>query len=55
MPSTPADFDVAPSFAGEHRRYVAEVAAGIRDRGFVVFYDEFERVNLIGRELLAYL
>lgn len=55
LSATLPDYDVALSFAGEHRRYVGKVADGLRAKGFAVFYDEFERVNLIGQELIAYL
>lgn len=49
------DFDLAFSFSGDNRAYVAEVAAGLRRRGFRVFYDQYLRAELIGQELLAYL
>jgi len=52
LSATLPDYDVALSFAGEHRRYVGNVAEGLRAKGFVVFYDEFERVNLIGQAVL---
>lgn len=47
-------YDVALSFAGENREYVDRVAAALKDAGIVIFYDEFERVNLWGRNLLEY-
>ncbi|MGY1697358.1 TIR domain-containing protein [Geodermatophilus sp. SYSU D00814] len=49
------DFDIALSFAGDHRPFVAEVAAGLKDRGFRVFYDQYRREDLLGQELIAYL
>lgn len=49
------DFDIALSFAGERRPYVNEVAAGLRDRGFRVFYDQFNRAELLGQDLITYL
>lgn len=49
------DFDIALSFAGEHRRYVTEVAAGLRDRGFQVFYDQYSRADILGQDLITYL
>jgi len=52
LSATLPDYDVALSFAGEHRRYVGKVAEGLRAKGFAVFYDEFERVNLIGQAVL---
>jgi hypothetical protein len=35
------DFDVALSYAGEDRGYVAAVANDLREAGVHVFYDEF--------------
>ncbi len=50
-----ARFDVALSFAGEHRPYVADVASRLRELGYRVFYDDYERADLLGRDLIAYL
>lgn len=47
--SDPKKWDVALSFAGEDRRYVAEVAEHLKTKGVQVFYDDFERVNLWGK------
>jgi hypothetical protein len=44
-------FEVALSFAGEQRQYVAEVARGLRAADVRVFYDEFAEVELWGAEL----
>jgi hypothetical protein len=49
------DFDIALSFAGDHRPYVAEVAAGLDNLGFRVFYDQYRREDLLGQELISYL
>jgi hypothetical protein len=49
------DFDIALSFAGEHRVYVAEVARLLKSRGYRVFYDDFERADLLGQDLISYL
>lgn len=45
------DFDVALTFAGEDRAYVGEVAAILRSRGVLVFYDEFVRAQMWGTDL----
>ncbi len=49
------DYDVALSFAGDHRPYVAEVAAGLEGVGFRVFYDQYRQDDLLGQELISYL
>jgi hypothetical protein len=48
-------FDVALSFAGEDRDFVAQVANAIKDMGITVFYDRFEQVNLWGADLAEHL
>lgn len=48
-------YDVVFSFAGENRRFVERVAAGLRRRGIRVFYDGFEEAALWGRDLAEYL
>jgi len=48
-------YDVALSFAGEDRDYVRQVADQLRTNGIRVFYDEYERANLWGKELIEYL
>lgn len=53
MPSP--DYDIALSFAGEDRPYVAEVAAGLHELGLRVFYDRYEEVDLWGKNLYAHL
>ncbi len=49
------EYDVALSFAGEQRAYVSEVAEAVRRKGIKVFYDEFEKVRLWGKNLQVYL
>jgi hypothetical protein len=49
------EYDVALSFAGEDRIYVEQVAQTLRDAGVRVFYDEFEQVNLWGKDLYTHL
>lgn len=48
-------YDVAISFAGKDRRHARSLADELVRRGVSVFYDEFERSSLWGRDLYAYL
>jgi hypothetical protein len=48
-------YDVALSFAGEQRPYVDQVAANLKDSGIKVFYDDYEKVELWGRDLYSHL
>jgi hypothetical protein len=48
-------YDVALSFAGEDRPYVEQVAAQLRERGVSVFYDEYEKARLWGKDLYVHL
>jgi hypothetical protein len=48
-------YDVSLSFAGEDRVYVKKVADTLRDRGLKVFYDEYEKAELWGKDLYAHL
>jgi TIR domain len=48
-------YDVALSFAGENRAYVEQVAELLRVRGIRVFYDDFEKVSLWGKNLVDHL
>jgi TIR domain-containing protein len=47
-------YEVAFSFAGEDRGYVDEVARELDSMGVRVFYDRFEQVNLLGKDLAAH-
>ncbi len=47
-------YEIAISFAGENRQLVGEVARELDSKGVRVFYDEFERVRLLGKDLVAY-
>jgi hypothetical protein len=49
------DFDVALSFAGENRETVAAIAQCLKAHGVRVFYDDFEKTNLWGKDLQAHL
>lgn len=44
------EYDVALSFAGQQRHYVAAVASWLVEHGVKVFYDEFETTKLWGRD-----
>ena len=48
-------YDIALSFAGEDRAYVREVAVSLESRGLKVFYDEYEQVNMWGKDLYEHL
>jgi hypothetical protein len=48
-------YDVAFSFAGEDRPYVAKVAEVLAAAGVKVFYDEYETVTLWGKDLYVHL
>jgi hypothetical protein len=52
---SPFAYDVGLSFAGEDREYVEEVATTLKAYGVDVFYDDFERAALWGKDLYEYL
>lgn len=54
-PAPEFDYEVGLSFAGEDREYVEEVASTLRSYDVTVFYDNFERANLWGKDLYEYL
>lgn len=49
------EYQVALSFAGENRQYVEKVAHHLKNSGINVFYDEFEQVDLWGKDLYSHL
>ncbi len=49
------EYDVALSFAGEQRPYVEQVAQELRSHGIRVFYDDYQKDNLWGKDLYAHL
>ena len=51
---TDKEYDVALSFAGEDRYYAEEVAKLLKAGGYSVFYDQFERARLWGKNLYTY-
>ena len=48
-------YEVALSFAGEDREYVEQVAKHLRARGIKTFYDDYEKVDLWGKNLYSHL
>lgn len=48
-------YDVVLSFASENREYVRAVAINLQAASIKVFYDEFEQVNLWGKNLYVHL
>ena len=49
------EYDVGLSFAGEQRIYVEQIADQLRDRGVRVFYDDYEKDKLWGKNLYEHL
>jgi hypothetical protein len=49
------EFDVALSFAGEDRDYVAQIAERLRNQDVRVFYDTYEQATLWGKNLYDHL
>ncbi|SRR6266446_4830313 len=56
-PETERDFqyDFCLSFAGEQRAYVDAVAAELKSVGIRVFFDDYEKADLWGKDLYAHL
>ena len=44
-------YEVALSFASEQREYAEGVATALQSRGISVFYDDFEKIELWGKDL----
>ena len=49
------EFDVAISYAGEDREYAEALAETLRQRMLKVFYDNYEKSTLWGKNLYTYL
>ncbi len=49
------EYDVALSFAGEDRKFVEECAEILRSLNINVFYDNYEKDVLLGKNLYNYL
>jgi len=47
-------YDIALSFAGEDREHARSLATELKRLDVSVFFDEFERGNLLGKDLYAY-
>jgi hypothetical protein len=52
---TKYEFQVALSFAGEDRKVAEQLAKTLRERGVAVFYDEFAKSTLWGKDLYQHL
>lgn len=52
---TDPTYDVCLSFAGEDRAYVRDVAKHLREKGIRVFFDEYQEVDLWGKDLYDHL
>src|ERR1035437_9848682 len=48
-------YDIALSFAGEQRTEVSEVARHLTAAGVTVFYDEYQKADLWGKDLYQHL
>lgn len=48
-------YDVAISFAGENRELAKEIAENATNYGLKVFYDDYEKANLWGKNLYSHL
>ena len=49
------EYDVGLSFAGEQRGYVEDFAHDLQSRGVRVFYDDYEKATLWGKDLYSHL
>jgi hypothetical protein len=49
------EYHVALSFAGEDRAYVDMIAENLKARGVRVFYDDYEKADLWGKDLYVHL
>lgn len=49
------EYDIAISFAGEDRSVAADIAQRLQGEGVKVFYDDYEKANLWGKDLYEYL
>jgi hypothetical protein len=54
-PETYHEYQVALSFAGEDRAYVSQVANRLREMRLRLFYDDYENVDLWGKDLYVHL
>ncbi|WP_204376188.1 toll/interleukin-1 receptor domain-containing protein [Hymenobacter coccineus] len=52
---TMKEYDIVMSFAGEDRKVAEELASRLVSKGINVFYDEYEKANLWGKDLYTHL
>lgn len=48
-------YDIAISFAGEDRRFARILANALKKNGISVFYDDYEKAELWGKDLYQHL
>ena len=51
LKSVETNFDVALSFADEDRETAEKIAVKLKNKGFKVFYDNFYKMELVGKDL----
>ena len=49
------EYDICLSFSGEDREIAKTIAKGLRQTNISVFYDEYEKTNLVGKDLSEHL
>jgi hypothetical protein len=49
------EYDIVISFAGEDRQVAEEIAVELKNNGIRVFYDNFEKADLWGKDLYEHL
>lgn len=49
------DYHIAISFAGEDRNIASKIASELRTNNIKIFYDEYEKSNLWGKDLYSHL
>lgn len=49
------EYDLTISFAGEDRTVAKEIADNLTNRGYKIFYDEYEKSKMWGKDLYEYL
>jgi hypothetical protein len=54
-PQLRSRWQIALSFAGEDRQLAERLAIGFKEKGISVFYDQFEKSTLLGKDLYQYL
>src|SRR5215469_13321927 len=55
MQSDQWTFDIALSFSGDDRTESRQIAEALRDQGLTVFFDEWFKADMWGRDLGLYL